>query len=803
MIEHINELLALVQAGSGPDHVWIGDSPVEGASFVSVDILSAPGFRASPADSNRFDSVWLFQEPVAQQGWRILIDSSIRMLKASGTLIVRYVQNQYISIPALKNFLYRKYGLTVSVSAEFVSGGEIVTVFKICRQIEIGLSSRKWTFGVLTQGKKVEIVARLCKTIRDFGGSDHQIIIVGPYNTAYDNYSPIYIGKQYSEKLSDICIKKNDIVDIADHENLCILHDRYWLDENFFIGFEEFGYDFEFLTIRQHHQSGKNYPSYCAINDRSHLIWGGIYECGNENQTWNRHYLNGGLVVAKTELLKLVPFNALIFHNQAEDVELAKQLESYSIVPRINRFSSATTDVPDHLTDAFKLAPETDYDDVFFPPSVEAAPIAMLIDETKQNFVVDINPRPWGRLQGVVNRIEARRRAGASWKGVMFLGVQLIYRRLLKSNKVITPENIRTRLKVQPHENEGLNILLYAGESGGVVNLSVHYIESLRRKCVPFCIVDIERGANRNGIPDEFQNYFSTEPLYPTNIWCVGFPFVGHHLHIFREWAEGRWNINFTHWELPFVPSRLASNFEAIDSMMVDTEFVYSAVASATTKPITLVDPEVRVQVSSVEHFNRKYFNLPEGRILFLLNWEFTSSTIRKNPEAGLKAFAESFRGVDDVALVMHVKFELRHGDEKRKEYEAFLDKVSKNYPNVIILNTNSFSYKESLGLKRACDVYVSLHRSEGYGMGCAESLALGRRCVMTGWSGNMELLKNPDWCNSIYTVDVSLVNVTPEDYPWVEDDDDVQQVWAEVKHEDAVRALSEAYEDVKRSLKV
>jgi hypothetical protein len=798
MFSYLETRSALSDLNLVGERAWIGDAcPDE--SLVQVNLLKRPGFRATPSETNRFGSIWIMQEPVLGQGWRILLDSCIRMLTASGILVVRYVQNQYISIPALKNFLYRKYGIQVSVCAEIIENGEFLTAFCVEREVSTLPKSKTWTFGILTQGKKAEVVERFCKSVRQYGGDAHEILIVGPKNPIYEAYGPTYIEKTYSSKFSDICIKKNDIVDLAKHENICIIHDRYWLDENFFSGFETFGYDFDFLTIQQHHQSGKNYPSYCAIDDRCNLIWGTIYECGNENQTWNRNYLNGGLIVAKRALLKEIPFNPLIFHNQAEDVELAKQMAAYSVIPRINRLSSATTDVPDHLTDAFTYAPTTDYDQVFFRP-----PVAPVSD--------DINPRPWGRLQGLFNRIDRRRREGTTWKGIIFSGVQFTVRRVFKKIRaakglekaVLAPIFSMGLLrnaspKRQPAETEGLNIILYAADPGGVVNLTIYYMRSLVRKGIPFCIVDIQRGEAGSAIPQDLAPYIKTDPLYPTNVWCIGFPFMTHHLDILGVWAENRWNANFTHWELPHIPKRLKSNFDKLDSIMVTTEFVRDAIAEITEKPIALVDPEVSIPLATLEKYDRQYFGLPNDKILFLLNWEFTSSTIRKNPEAGLSAFDEAFTGQDKhVALVMHVKFEYRHGGEKQHEYEAFLAKVQHDYPQVIVLKKNSFSYDEALGLKRACDCYISLHRSEGYGMGCAEALALGRRCVMTGWSGNMELMKNAQWRDRAYTVTAALVPVTPTEYPWVEAEDEVLQLWADAYPKDAVRQLRRAYEAIK-----
>ncbi|HIV70736.1 MAG TPA: glycosyltransferase [Candidatus Aquabacterium excrementipullorum] len=787
MQDILNELYPHIAATHPGPHAWIGQAPPPGLTFTAIDLHAKPGFRANADQSGHFASVWLAETPVTLQGWRILLDSALRMLKPSGVLVMRYAQNQYISLPALKNFLYRKHGFRVGVLSETIRGNDMLTAFTVERDAATLPTSKTWTFGLLTQGKKVALVERLCRTIREFGGTAHEIIIVGPRNDAYEPYAPVYIDKTYSTQLADICVKKNDIVDRASHENLCILHDRYWLNPDFFSGFDLYGYDFDFITIRQQHQSGKNYPSYCAIDDHKHLIWGPIYECGNENQTWNRHYLNGGLLIAKRALLRRVPFNPLIFHNQAEDVELARQMESHSVVLRINRHASAVTDVPDHMTDAFTLAAETDYDRVFFPPAPPQEPPPSDALAT--------------RLRDAIAWLKPHRADRPDSKGIRILGVRLAKPRFLRKKKraATAPQEVRprSRLPHQPDERMGLNIILYAADPGGVVNVAIHYMRSLARKGIPFCIVDIERGRGQSVIPADLAARVLLDPIYPTNVWCIGFPFMLDHTNTLHDWANGRWNANFTHWELPFVPKRLARNFDALDSVIVDTEFVRDAIATITSKPIALIDPEIRVPTESVKHYDRRHFGLPTDKVLFLLNWEYTSSTVRKNPQAGLKAFGEAFAGRDDVALVMHVKFESRHGKKLLKEYTDFLSDVRRKHPNVIVLEKNSFSYEEALGLKHACDVYISLHRSEGYGMGCAESLALGRRCVMTGWSGNLEFLKDPHWRPRLYPVPADLIPVTPADFAWVDANDEVSQVWADVRHADAVRALQQAHQDV------
>ncbi len=867
MFERSDLLAFLSDLDQAGEQAWIGDCAPDDAGWCVVDLFKRPGFRATPGETGRFDRVLILQDTVGEQGWRLLIDAGIRMLRDDGILAVRYLQNQYITLPALKNFVFRKYGIKASVHEEAIKGGEFITAFRIERQSFARPASTLWTFGILTQGKKAGLVERLCRTVRAYGGDAHEILIVGPPDPSYEPYAPRYIDKEYSKKTSDICVKKNDLVNRAEHENLCIVHDRYWLNEDFFSGFDEFGYDFDFLTVRQHHESGKNYPSYCAIDDRSNLIWGRIYECGNENQTWVRNYLNGGLIIAKRALLRTIPFNSLIFHNQAEDVELARQMAAWSVLPRINRLSSAVTDVADHLTDAFTFAPATDYDAVFFPPlpapppspaqpepelpppspaampapvrieppaatspplatslpgmadprvaAVAVPPASVPAANGTEAVGPDVNPRPWGRFSGVVHRIERRRRMGASWKGVAAVSVQFAYFRMLRTVRrppalpdalppeappppVAAPADEAVPAGRTYREADGVNVMLYAADPGGVLNVTSYYIRSLLRKGVPLCIIDIQLGVAGSLLPPDLTVHLRETPLYPTNTWCIGFPLLAHHVFIFERWCKGRLNLNFTHWELPYIPRRLWGNFDAADGFIVDSEFVRDAIRDATDKPITLVDPEVRIPPSQADRYGRSHFGLPDDRTLFLINWEFTSSTIRKNPEAAIAAFFEAFADLrHEVALVMHVKFEHRHGDERRAEYEAFLADTRRTHPGIIILEQNSFSYEEALGLKGACDCYVSLHRAEGYGMGCAEALALGRRCVMTGWSGNMELMKNPRWRRMAYPVAVALVPVTPADYPWVEAEDEVMQLWADPRHGDAVRQLRRAYEAI------
>jgi glycosyltransferase involved in cell wall biosynthesis len=63
-------------------------------------------------------------------------------------------------------------------------------------------------------------------------------------------------------------------------------------------------------------------------------------------------------------------------------------------------------------------------------------------------------------------------------------------------------------------------------------------------------------------------------------------------------------------------------------------------------------------------------------------------------------------------------------------------------------------------------DCYVSLHRSEGFGLGLAESMALGTPVIATGYSGNLAFMDE----DTAYLVRYEEVEVGPEAAPYPPD---------------------------------
>jgi glycosyltransferase involved in cell wall biosynthesis len=73
--------------------------------------------------------------------------------------------------------------------------------------------------------------------------------------------------------------------------------------------------------------------------------------------------------------------------------------------------------------------------------------------------------------------------------------------------------------------------------------------------------------------------------------------------------------------------------------------------------------------------------------------------------------------------------------DEKRDLSEAIAGR-----PDITLLD-EALDPSEHAELFERCDCYVSLHRSEGFGLALAEAMSIGMPVVATGYSGNTDFM--------------------------------------------------------------
>ena len=104
------------------------------------------------------------------------------------------------------------------------------------------------------------------------------------------------------------------------------------------------------------------------------------------------------------------------------------------------------------------------------------------------------------------------------------------------------------------------------------------------------------------------------------------------------------------------------------------------------------------------------------------------------------------------------------------------LHDVAARDPRIVVID-RMLSGQAVFGLRSVCDAYISLHRSEGLGIGMAECMAQGKPVIATGYSGNLEFMT----CDNSCLVDYTRIPVRPGDYfdyepGWFWADPDIDQ---------------------------
>ena len=162
---------------------------------------------------------------------------------------------------------------------------------------------------------------------------------------------------------------------------------------------------------------------------------------------------------------------------------------------------------------------------------------------------------------------------------------------------------------------------------------------------------------------------------------------------------------------------------------------------------------------------NRSAYGFSSDALVFLAMCDVLSVPERKNPLGAAEAFRRAFPGDEKTRLVLKIS-NLEH----QPVIQSRLQELVLVDPRISLID-GYLDRQELWSLMASVDCYVSLHRSEGFGLGLAEAMACGRPVIATGWSGNMDFTQ-PD---NTLLVDYKLVPLERDLGPYRQG-----QVWAE-----------------------
>jgi hypothetical protein len=304
----------------------------------------------------------------------------------------------------------------------------------------------------------------------------------------------------------------------------------------------------------------------------------------------------------------------------------------------------------------------------------------------------------------------------------------------------------------------GVNLIGHAFEMFGIGEDIRMAALALQAAGVPCCVI---HHPARNGAACDDR---SLEPLlctdasggpYAFNLVCLAAPIqarwlLERGLQPLRE----HYTISSWPWETQRWPSAWLPLLQVTDELWPSSRFTAAALeapAAAAGLPLQLMP--MAADLPSPERFcnpearraTRRRHQLPADAVLFGYGFDLNSTASRKNPIGALEAFQLAFPAAADpcpgapaVALMIKT-FPPRRFSPEWHWLQARAAKDARIHLVVADLERDDL-----LSLYGACDVFLSLHRSEGFGRGIAETLQLGLDVIATDYGGNVDFCTGP-----------------------------------------------------------
>lgn len=194
--------------------------------------------------------------------------------------------------------------------------------------------------------------------------------------------------------------------------------------------------------------------------------------------------------------------------------------------------------------------------------------------------------------------------------------------------------------------------------------------------------------------------------------------------------------IGYWVWETEKLPSAFKNAQDLFDEIWTPSEYSAEAIRATIDKPVKVLPHTLDFDELENAAPDRIGFDLPDDELLFGYMFDPQSVLERKNVDGLIKAFRMAFDGKPGVRLVLKINDRMVTGLEAGRVLQA-AEEIG------AILVRQSMTRSEVVDFMSSLDVYVSLHRSEGFGLTCAEAMALGKPVIASNYSGNLEFMNN------------------------------------------------------------
>ena len=292
----------------------------------------------------------------------------------------------------------------------------------------------------------------------------------------------------------------------------------------------------------------------------------------------------------------------------------------------------------------------------------------------------------------------------------------------------------------------GINIIGYVEENHSIGKVARDFIRKISDLSIPFTIFSINSGAEKIEISNfsQYKPFFTTSPCYPINLIIVNADQISNIIEANKHIFENKYNIVNFSWEFETGFEKFSNIHTLINEIIVSTDYIKNSISKYIYNKIKITKITYPINFNIKDIFPKDYikekFSIDKNKFVFFFNFDYNSSYERKNPSAILKAFNYVFKDNNNVLMI----FKTSNSEKNKIQKMKFFQEIHNLYLDDKVLIIDSYlSRKEMLSLINICDVYISLHLAEGFGLGMSEAMLLGKPVIASNYSGNLEFMNN------------------------------------------------------------
>lgn len=356
-------------------------------------------------------------------------------------------------------------------------------------------------------------------------------------------------------------------------------------------------------------------------------------------------------------------------------------------------------------------------------------------------------------------------------------------------------------MQIYPFRNKSIKIVMKEREVAYGINVSGFIkgqfglgegvrsnIRSIKAANIPYCVNDLNIDVPKYiSNAEHVDEHLKTTNDYAINLIQVNIDSLPNVVkNVDMSYFKGKYNIAFWAWELENFPKEAKTFFPLFNEIWVPSNFCAEAISKISPIPVLKFMHSIEIPEPQ---YTRETFNLPKDKFVFLTMFDYYSSIHRKNPIAVIDAYVKTY-GKNNPHVLLVIKSSI--SKEFPKERKMLMEKIDNN--SSIILIEEILEKEHLYSLMNCCDCFVSLHRSEGFGLTLAEAMYLEKPVIGTAYSSNVEFMNN---ANS-YLVNHSLVKKSANFYYGGEND-----YWAEADTEHAAQLMLDVIQNPEKARKI